>query len=373
MNLFLAELKKALVVVRRDPRSVLAGIIAPSAALVILFLFFGCFGSIPIGIVNEDTGPWGARLEESVLSQISPLGEAPYFRQTVTEREESLSLFENGKLAGVLVIPADFSHRVEAGERPNCDYYLNNYNTDFAKNMRLYLQEGILAFYETWYAGFDIEVSEVVSASAQVEWIDIIAIGTLLLAFVIGGMFNYLYVFYRERQNGTMLLYQVAPQQPVPSFCARVVVALMSSILAGLCNALLIRLLLGYSVFGLLVSFAPPVLLAALVYISGAAILSLFVRSFFGAIMGAMGGAMLFWFFTGGLSATVPESGLLLAVYRTFPNSYALDLMRGMAFGTANLGNGIDYSVLVGMALVSLGVAVIQYRRLMWRRPVAFS
>ena len=369
MSLFLAELKKSLLIVRRDPRSVLAGIIAPSAALVILYLFFGGLGSIPISVVNEDTGPWGSRLEETVLSQISPLGGVPYFRPAGGDRNESLSLFRDGRLAGVLVIPADFSSRILAGEHPGCDYYLNNFNTDFAKNMRLYLQEGILAFYQSYYAGFDIEIVEFVSAPAQVEWIDIIAIGTLLLAFVIGGMFNYLYVFYRERQHGTMLLYQASPTQPIPSFCARVVVALMSSILAGVFNALVIRLLLGYNVFGMLAAFAPAALLAALVYVAGAAILSLFVRSFFGAIMGAMGGAMLFWFFTGGLTTLVPESSLLLVVFCALPNSYALDRMRSIAFGVANLSSGVDFAVLVGMAVVWLSVAVFHYRREMWRRP----
>lgn len=369
MSLFAAELKKTLLITLHDPRSVLAGVIAPSAALVILFLFFGGFGSIPIGIVNDDPGPWGAQFEESILAQVSPLGQEAYFDRTHSLREESLSLFESGKLAGVLLIPPDFSDRIEGGNEPVCEYYINNYNTDFAKNMRLYLEEGVLAFYQSDYPGFEVRIDEIVSAPTQVEWIDIIAIGTLLLAFLIGGMFNYLYVFYRERQHGTMILYQAAPRGSIPSFCARIVVAALSSVLAGLVNALLILLLLGYNVFGLLTSFAPAVFLAALVYICGAAILGLFVRSFFGAIMGAMGGAMVFWFFTGGLTNGAPESGILLVVYRAFPNSFALDLMRGTAFGKTLLENTTDYAVLLAMAAVWLTAAIVLYGRRMSHRP----
>jgi ABC-2 type transport system permease protein len=370
MRLFAIEMKKILLIVRRDPRSLLAGIIAPSAALVILYLFFGNFGSIPIGLVDEDVGVWGARLEKCVLDQVSPLGQGPYFERAESGRDKALELFAAGRLAGVLIIPGDFSARVEQHDNPACTYHINNYNSDFAKNMRLYMEEGILAFYSSYYDQVDIRIEEVVTASAQVEWIDIIAVATLLLAFLIGAMFNYLYVFFRERSHNTLILYQVAPRSPLPSFAARAVVALLSSVVAGLFNALLVWLLLGLDLFHLLPSVAPAVGLSALVYLSAAALLSLFVKSFYGTVMGAMGGAMVLWFFTGGLNDATPENWLLVAIFRALPNSYALDIMRGRAFGSSSLDNRLDYLVLVIMAVGWLLAAVLLYRRRMWRRPV---
>ncbi|MBN1696766.1 MAG: ABC transporter permease [Spirochaetales bacterium] len=371
MNRFTAELKKIAVIIANDPRSLAAGIIAPSLVLIMFSLLFGGLSPMPVGIVDNDRGSWGRRLEKEILSQISPLGDIPYFGKKETDYTKSLAEFEKGILTGVLVIPEDFSSCMEHHDKPHIVYHLNNFNTDFAKNMRLYLEEGIYSFYRKYYRDIDIEIEERFAAQAQVEWVDIIAVGTLLLAFAIGGMFNYLYVFFKEKLYGTLLLYRVAPRSPLLSFSARIIAAFLSSLLAGLFNALLACLLLNLNLFAYLPHMGTAVFLTVITYISWAVLLSLFMDNFYGAVMAAMGGAMILWFFSGGFTMAVPEQPVLLFIYRIIPNSYALDVMRGIVFGSNAADGTLDYIVLTGTAAVSFSFAVWAFRSRVWKRPAA--
>ena len=368
MMLFFAELKKDFIIILNDPRSLLAGIIAPSLVLIIFTLLFGGLSSTPISIINNDNGPWGTQLEEMILTQISPLGEIPYFANKETNYNEAAKKYKNELITGIIIIPEDFSQRLENGQEPEITYYLNNFDTDFAKNMRLYLLEGIYAFYREYYSDINIDIEEEFSVPVQVEWVDIIAIGTLLLAFIIGGMFSYLFIFFKEKQYGTLIIYNIAPRSPFASFIARIIIALICSLLAGMINALLILWILHINVFIYLPIIGGAIFFTVMIYISITALLSIFMKDFYSAVMLSMGVAMVLWFFSGGFNVNVPENPILLVIYRIVPNSYALDIMRGAIFKTNNLSNAISYNVLLYMMIASLICAVYFYINKLWKK-----
>ena len=73
MNLFIRELRKLLALTKADPKSLAAGIIAPTVILVIFALTFGNFVALKLAVVNDDAGGLGASFQETVFSQTSPL------------------------------------------------------------------------------------------------------------------------------------------------------------------------------------------------------------------------------------------------------------------------------------------------------------
>ncbi len=365
MSIFVAELKKLLILAKSDPKSISGGIIAPSALLIIFVLLFGNLSSIALVVVNNDSGSYGRLLKEEVLSTISPLGNKPYFAELKESEEEAIKDFEKGKLAGIVIIPDDFSQRILNKSKPNISFYLNNYHSDFAKNMRLYLQEGIYQFYAKHY-NVDVKI-EKSSKYAQVGWVDIIASGTLLLAFIIGGIFNYLYLFYKEQHYGTQIIYRTAANNVLITFIARIVVAFISSLLAGLLNALLIYLLLAFNIFAALPSLTLVIALTVFIYIALAAIISIYIKSYYAAIMGAMGGAIVVWFFSGGFNAELPQQFFLHFVYKSVANSYALDIIRGKLFGRMNGLYSSNILVLIVMAIVLGLIAAWSYRNSLWK------
>ena len=104
MRLFLAELKKLLLLFKADPRALAAGLIAPTVILLVFALTFGDFTSLKLAWVDEDESSYSAQLEESIFSQISPLGDRPYFEAVVAEREEAQALYDAGTVPTAMTI-----------------------------------------------------------------------------------------------------------------------------------------------------------------------------------------------------------------------------------------------------------------------------
>ena len=247
MNLFVRELRKLLALTKADPKSLAAGIIAPTVILVIFALTFGNFVALKLAVVNDDAGGLGASFQETVFSQTSPLSGEPYFEAIEADAGKAQELYEQGRVNGILTIPEDFSARLGSGEPAQVLYAFDNYNTDMAKNLRLYLDEGIFAFYQEHMPGMEIEVRREFAVGTQLDWFAIIAVGVFMLAFLMGSMFNFLYLLNKERVHATLSEYRLAPASLLPTFAARVVVALLAGAVGAAVNALLIWLLTGES------------------------------------------------------------------------------------------------------------------------------
>ena len=135
MKVFVAELKKLLLLFKADPKSLGAGIIPPTILLIAFALTIGNFSSITIAFVNQDTGSNGAILEESVFNQVSPLGGKVYFEKISADYDMAFDLYERGKVTGVVVVGENFSNDLESGKTPSIQYHFNNYNTDIAREL----------------------------------------------------------------------------------------------------------------------------------------------------------------------------------------------------------------------------------------------
>lgn len=245
MHLFIKELKKLWRLFRTDPKSIGAGIVPPTVVLIAFFFTVGYFSSIRISVFNYDTGNHGQILEESILNEKSPLGNQAYFENVDTDITSARKMFEKNQLYAYIIIPEDFSKQLENGQTPEINFHFNNYNTDISKNLRLYLSEGILSFYRTTDPSLQISVTELQNVPKQLPWFEIIASGVFMLAFLLGVVINTLYLLSLEKRNGTLLFYQLAPVNILPSIAARAVIALMSGTIAAAVNGIFIYLLTG--------------------------------------------------------------------------------------------------------------------------------
>ena len=94
---------------RRDRRTVALLFVAPVVILALLgYLIRGSSSAPSVGIANEDTGPLGASVAESLQSSslISPL---------VIDASTGDAKLRNGALDAYIVLPSDFSARAAAG------------------------------------------------------------------------------------------------------------------------------------------------------------------------------------------------------------------------------------------------------------------
>ncbi len=375
MRVFAAELKKLLILFKADPKSLAAGIIAPTIILVIFALTFGDFNPLKLAWVNEDRGPYGAMLEEAVFSQISPLGDRPYFEEFAAGYEQAMELYNQGKVNGVIVVGEDFSSALSGGGSASIDYIFNNYNTDMAKNLRLYLDEGILAFYRAADPGVQIEVEERLNVETQLPWFDIIAVAVFLLAFLLGSMFNMLYLFYKEKVDETLCEYRLSPNGIWASLLARVLVALLAGTITALVNAALAYVISGVNIAAFLPGITPTLLVLGVTYVFFAEIAALLSDSFSGAAVFTMASTVVLWFLSGATASIKYSTGILRAIALAIPNTYGLSRIRGEIFAMdpsvgGILGAEAGWLIMAAYALAAAFIAFRVYRKKLARMVV---
>ena len=375
MRVFTAELKKLLILFRADPKSLAAGIIAPTIILIIFALTFGDFNPLKLAWVNEDRGPYGAMLEEAVFSQISPLGDRPYFEELAAGYEQAMELYNQGKVNGVIVVGEDFSSALSGGGSASIDYIFNNYNTDMAKNLRLYLDEGILAFYRAADPGVRIEVEERLNVETQLPWFDIIAVAVFLLAFLLGSMFNMLYLFYKEKVDETLCEYRLSPNGIWASLLARVLVALLAGTITALVNAALAYVISGVNIAAFLPGIIPTLLVLGVTYVFFAEIAALLSDSFSGAAVFTMASTVVLWFLSGATASIKYSTGILRAIALAIPNTYGLSRIRGEIFAMdpsvgGILGAEAGWLIMAAYALAAALIAFRVYRKKLARMVV---
>ncbi|HIT29245.1 MAG TPA: ABC transporter permease [Candidatus Scatomorpha stercoravium] len=375
MRVFAAELKKLLILFRADPKSLAAGIIAPTIILIIFALTFGDFNPLKLAWVNEDRGPYGAMLEEAVFSQISPLGDRPYFEEFAAGYEQAMELYNQGKVNGVIVVGEDFSSALSGGGSASIDYIFNNYNTDMAKNLRLYLDEGILAFYRAADPGVRIEVEERLNVETQLPWFDIIAVAVFLLAFLLGSMFNMLYLFYKEKVDETLCEYRLSPNGIWASLLARVLVALLAGTITALVNAALAYVISGVNIAAFLPGIIPTLLVLGVTYVFFAEIAALLSDSFSGAAVFTMASTVVLWFLSGATASIKYSTGILRAIALAIPNTYGLSRIRGEIFAMdpsvgGILGAEAGWLIMAAYALAAALIALRVYRKKLARMVV---
>ena len=375
MRVFAAELKKLLILFRADPKSLAAGVIAPTIILIIFALTFGDFNPLKLAWVNEDRGPYGAMLEEAVFSQISPLGDRPYFEEFAAGYDAAMELYNQGKVNGVIVVGEDFSSALSGGGSASIDYIFNNYNTDMAKNLRLYLDEGILAFYRAADPGVRIEVEERLNVETQLPWFDIIAVAVFLLAFLLGSMFNMLYLFYKEKVDETLCEYRLSPNGIWASLLARVLVALLAGTITALVNAALAYVISGVNIAAFLPGIIPTLLVLGVTYVFFAEIAALLSDSFSGAAVFTMASTVVLWFLSGATASIKYSTGILRAIALAIPNTYGLSRIRGEIFAMdpsvgGILGAEAGWLIMAAYALAAALIAFRVYRKKLARMVV---
>lgn len=368
MNLFIQETGKLLRLTKADPKSLAAGIIAPTVILVIFALTFGNFTSLKLAVVNDDAGEMGAAFQEAVFSQASPLSGEPYFEAVESDAATAQKLYEEGRVNGVLTIPEDFSERFASGDPAQVSYAFDNYNTDMAKNLRLYLDEGIFAFYQEHMPGMEVRVGRECAVGAQLDWFAIIAVGVFVLAFLMGSMFNFLYLLNKERVYATLSEYRLASCALAPTFAARVVVALLAGAAGAAVSAALVWMLAGVNLASCMRTVLPVLAVLGLAFVSFSAVVSLTVRKFSGAAMLSMVTAVVAWFLSGATTSVKYATGALLDVALALPSSYGLSQIRAAAFGVDQSVGGLlasdrGWLVMGAYAVVFVALAWLVYRK----------
>ncbi|MGC9333085.1 MAG: ABC transporter permease [Anaerolineae bacterium] len=362
--LLLTELKAW----RHDPITALGGFIPPLFILLAFGLLFGGRLTFKIAVLDEDVGPHGAILRGAFDEVLSPFG-TPYYDVVELSPELAWEAYHAHRIDGIWVLPQDFSERLAEGDRPTIHMYFSNYNDDRAKNHRIYAAEILWHFYqEIGLPGPPIHLAESYPRSEMVEWFPVIAVGVVLLGFMLGAMINVFMLTLKEQVARIVLEFGLAPRSLAWVVLPKVLLALTMGLATGTGLLAVVYLWVGtwpgwylgavWLLAGLVILFwVPPTLL-----------LGMHTQYFAGAIATILTGLTVF-FVGGGLSLVRHNREAVPWFSWLFPNTYAVDPLRDLVlFHTWPVDWWPVLSILVGFAalsmVASLGLAAHRLRRL---------
>jgi hypothetical protein len=216
--------------------------------------------------------------------------------------------------------------------------HFTNYNDDRAKNHRIYAAEIVWRFYEKiGYPAPPLILAEEYPLPVMIEWFPVIAVGVVLLAFMIGGMMNIFMLTYKEQTSQLTLEFGLAPRSLIWVLFPKTALALMMSILTGTALMGIVYLWIGawpgldsaafpgQALIGVWILAA----LVALFWVPVTMAFGLRAQYFAGAIA-VMLTALTTFFIGGGLSLVRVNLDRAMWFTWLIPNAYAVDPMRDL-------------------------------------------
>ncbi len=114
MRRFFAVFRKSLLEQVRSPWELALILLFVPVFVLLYWLFFGGGStSYSLLVLNQDAGPHGAQLVQAIAGMAYPNGDAILKVKPVSSRSAAETSLRNREAAGLLVIPADFSARVD--------------------------------------------------------------------------------------------------------------------------------------------------------------------------------------------------------------------------------------------------------------------
>jgi len=323
-------LKTEFIAWRRDPITALGGIVPSSFILIAFGLLFGGKLMFPIAVINLDSGPYGQKLIDSISSVESPF-EMPYYEIVETEPEKAWDDYEHYRIEGIWEIPAEFSSRIESGDFPQIRMYFNNYLDDRAKNHRLYSAEILWNFYEEiGMPAPPVLLGEDYPGHTMVHWFPVIGVGVVVMASMLGGIFNMYALTYKENRSGVMVEAALMTRPILYILIPKTILSIIFSLGTGMIMMGVLWLWEGVWPEKLLWLVLVLMAIIALFWVSISLVAGLSVKDYMGGAIGVALTGILVFFIGGGLNFVRTNTEKVLKVAWFFPNTHAVDTFRDL-------------------------------------------
>lgn len=312
----------------RDPKVFFASIVAPSVVLFAFLPIFGKGASINMVITDLDKSRTSQQLVEIIRSKDSELG-GKYFRITLAGDAEGEELFSEHRLLTRLVIPEGFGENFAHRKESTFLLELDNYNSDFAKNVRLYLNEAFVMLYRDKYKDVNFNIKEVREAG-RISPIDSIGMGLIGLSMILAGMFNGFNSLLSEYRTQTIQAVLLSPRRRIYVLAPKFLYSLIGVILSGLLMMFTLFLVNGFvPTWSRLGGVLVLSIFTGLVYISLGMIIGLFIRSYMSAAAVSMITGVITWFASGSLGSLKLYNEVIQGIAAFLPITYTQQALRG--------------------------------------------
>lgn len=234
MHRILAIIERDLRRFRRSPTLIIVSMVMPLVQLVVLgYAFGGKVKHLTVGVVDQDHGVPAIKLKEMFQAVAA---NARTF-DTIAYSDEALAMHDlrNGKINGVIEIPAQFSRKTFAGENPQVALAEDNTDQFVASALEGVLTQLLVPFNQKpvpprLTANATLSVVEIYP---YVPYIQYLLPGTIVLAIFVSAMIGGGIIYIDDKARGLHEGYLVTPIRKVELILGFNISGASKAILAG--------------------------------------------------------------------------------------------------------------------------------------------
>jgi ABC-2 type transport system permease protein len=378
---------KDLLVFIRDRMMLISFIVMPIFMMLMMGFIFPSQNTLknaPLGVVNLDTGPVGkqivALLEQPLPGQTSKMFEIAYPR---TEAE-AVTEIKDQTINGAIIIPANFSAMIAAGEQGKITFVsdqsnpqmsamvgtvLNNLMSAMSNQLAVSkvatLMPG-LAHPEAIVQPFTVETQGVVPGNPN--YFQFMAPGLMAMTIMMAAMIGLAGSISREREIGTMDGILSAPISRLSIVLGKSLAQVVRGLLQALLTLVLAILLFGVVVHGNFLLLALLLLLTVFSFIGIGIMISALASEQETAMTIMMTLTFPMLFLSGALFPIQQMPVAMQWISKGLPLTYAVEALRKcIVLGTGITGMMPEVWVMLGFGVVFTAVAIPVFNRVITR------
>ena len=378
---------KDLVVFARDRMQLVAFIIMPIFFMVMMGFIFpsqNALTNAPLAIVNLDEGPLGAQivagLQQVNRGQSDRMFAITYLRNKGTAVEQMKKQIING----ALIIPADFSAKIAAGEQvsvvvltdqsnPQVSAQIGGVLNNLMSGMSTQLAASNIASRvpgasnpETIVKPFTVETEGVVPGKPN--YFEFMAPGLMAMNIMMAAMIGLAGSISRERELGTLDGILSAPISRLSIVLGKSFAQTVRGLLQAVLTLILAITLFGVVVHGNFGLLALLLLLTVFSFIGIGIMISTIARQQETAMTVMMTLTFPMLFLSGALFPIQQMPAVMQGISKVIPLTYAVDALRKcMVLGTGISGMMGDIWVMLGFGVVFTVIAIPVFNRIISR------
>ncbi len=365
----LAVIERDLKKFKRNPLVLAMSIVMPILYLIILGNSFqGKLKSLPLVVVNQDSGHYSKR----VMENLRAIEAGP---QTITilstkDEKDAIDRVRKGRYKAGLIIPSDFSKRVDLKSRPEVGLFLDNTDGISAEAIRNAVN-GALKSINPDYVSIREKTDEIflrdVDLYRKVDYYQSLVPGVVIMAIFLGTLTTGAFNIVMDRFLGIDESYLLTPLSKSHIVSGLVISGLsITTVLATLILAVSL-LITGIPLSRVVEQSASIFIVIILTTLCLLSMMFVIIgRVNHPRIVGVLSGFLnVILFFPSGAIypiASFPE--WLKSFARVNPEAYAVDALKSILFKGESLGDiSGDITFLLFFTIVMMTIAILTFKR----------
>lgn len=369
MTRLLAVIDRDLKKFRRNPVVLAMSILMPIIYLVILGNSFqGKLRSLPLAVVNHDTGPFAKRIVQN-LGAIAK-GPETFRIINLADDKNAINGVKEGTYKAALIIPADFSRRMSLTARPDVGLFLDNTDGISSETIRNLVDAALKAI-RTEYVPIREKTGEPllrdINLYAKVDYYQSLVPGVVIMAIFLGTLTTGAFNLVMDRFLGIDESYLLTPLSK-----SHIVAGLMISGLSITTAIAVLILTLSLLITGIPLSHGIEHCgsLFIIIILTTLCLLSLmFVilgRVGHPRIVGILSGFLnvMLFFPSGAVYPVASMPGWLQAFAKINPEAYAVNALKSVLFKGASIATiSGDLGYLFLFTATMMTIAILTFKR----------